>query len=93
MNLRRLIVSLYFLLFLALGAGSALYFWDAYQEYDRLRGIEARQRRQLAELEAKLQEQQKTLERLRTDPVYVEKVIRERLHYAKPDEFIFRFDQ
>ncbi|HVU24834.1 MAG TPA: septum formation initiator family protein [Opitutus sp.] len=93
MNVRRLIASLYLLMFLALGAGSALYFWDAYQEYDRLRDIEARQRRQLAELEAKLEEQQKILERLRHDPVYVEKMIRQRLHYAKPDEFIFRFEQ
>lgn len=93
MNVRRLIVSVYFLLFLALGAGSALYFWDAYQEYDRLRDIEAAQQRRLAELEAKLAEQEKILERLRTDPVYVEKVIRRRLGYAKPDEFIFRFEQ
>jgi len=31
------------------------------------------------------------LERLRTDPEYVDKVIRRKLGYAKPDEFIFHF--
>jgi cell division protein FtsB len=32
------------------------------------------------------------LERLRSDPAYVEMVIRRRMGYAKPDEFIFRFE-
>jgi len=92
MNLRRLIVGLYLLVFLAVGAASGLYFWEAHEEYDRLQQIEAAQHRRLAEAEARLQEQEKILERLRNDPVYVEKVIRRRLGYAKPDEFIFRFE-
>ena len=53
---------------------------------------EATSRRRLAEAEAKLREQEKILERLRNDPVYVEKVIRRRLGYAKPEEFIYRFE-
>ncbi len=91
MSLRRIIVTVYLLLFLAVGAASGLYFWDAREEYDRLRQQQALSRRRLAEAEAKLKEQEKVLERLRNDPVYVEKVIRLRLGYAKPDEFIFRF--
>ena len=92
MNLRRVIVSLYLLLFLAVGAASGVYFWDAREEYNRLRQLEAISRRRLAEAEARWREQEKVLERLRNDPVYVEKVIRRRLGYAKPDEFIFRFE-
>lgn len=92
MNLRSLIVGLYLLLFLAVGVASGVYFWEARAEYNRLRQIEAANRRRLAEAEARLVEQEKILERLRNDPVYVEKVIRRRLGYAKPDEFIFRFD-
>jgi cell division protein FtsB len=42
---------------------------------------------------ARLAEQELVLERLRTDPAYVEMVIRRRLGYAKPDEFVFRFDE
>ena len=38
-------------------------------------------------------EQEKILQRLRTDPAYVERVIRRKLGYAKPDEYIFRFDE
>ena len=91
MSLRRIIVSVYLLLFLAVGAASGLYFLDAREEYNRLRQQQETSRRRLAEAEAKLREQEKILERLRTDPVYVEKVIRRRLGYAKPEEFIFRF--
>jgi cell division protein FtsB len=39
-----------------------------------------------------LHDQEIVLQRLRTDPAYVEKVIRRKLGYAKPDEFIFRFE-
>jgi len=46
----------------------------------------------LAEAREKLREQERILERLRTDPAYVEKVIRRRMFYAKPDEYIFRFE-
>jgi len=91
-NLRRVIVSVYLLLFLAVGAASGLYFLEAREEYNRLKQQEAASRRRLAEAEAKLRDQEKILERLRNDPVYVEKVIRRRLGYAKPEEFIFRFE-
>ena len=93
MNLRRIIVSIYLLLFLAVGAASGLYFWEAREEYNRLKRQEEISRRRLTEAEAKLKEQEKILERLRHDPVYVEKVIRRRLGYAKPEEFIFRFEE
>ena len=92
MSLRRIIASLYLLLFLAVGAASGIYFLEAREEYNRLRQQEAASRRRLVEAEAKLREQEKILERLRHDPVYVEKVIRRRLGYAKPEEFIFRFE-
>jgi cell division protein DivIC len=90
-SLRRIIVGFYLLLFLAVGAASGLYFLDAREEYNRLSLQQAMSRRRLAEAEAKLREQEIILERLRHDPVYVEKMIRRRLGYAKPDEFIFRF--
>ncbi len=62
-------------------------------EYFRLREVEAQTRRRLGEVETRLSEQEIVLERLRTDPAYVEMVIRRRLGYAKPDEFVFRFDE
>jgi cell division protein DivIC len=91
-NLRRVIVGFYFVLFLGVGLTSGVIFLQARAEYDQLKQQEAASRRRLAESEAKLREQERIIERLRSDPVYVEKVIRRRLNYAKPDEFIFRFE-
>jgi cell division protein DivIC len=92
-NVRRLIVGCFLLLFLGLGLTSGVFFWQTRAEYERLRALEAQSQRRLAAAEARLQEQQKILDRLRTDPVYVEQVIRGQLHYAKPDEYIFRFEK
>ena len=90
--MRRLIIAVYFLLFLTLAAGSGIFFWQTRNEYDRLLEIERKGKQRLAEAEQKLREQEKVLERLRSDPAYVEMVIRRRLGYAKPDEYIFRFE-
>ncbi|MDR1011811.1 MAG: septum formation initiator family protein [Opitutaceae bacterium] len=48
--------------------------------------------RRYAETNEKLIESQRILERLRTDPEFVEMFIRRRLGYAKPDELIYNFD-
>ena len=92
MNLRRFIVGLYFLVFVGLSLTSAVFFWQTRAEYNRFRRIEADNQRRLAEAEAKLREQERILERLRTDPEYVEKIIRQQLGYAKPNEGIIRFE-
>lgn len=90
--MRRLIIAFYLLLFLTLAAGSGVFFWQTRREYDRLLAIERKSKQRLTEAEQKLREQEKVLERLRSDPAYVEMVIRRRLGYAKPDEYIFRFE-
>lgn len=92
MNPHRLIVSLYVVLFLGLGLGAGALFLDARAEYRQLKQAEAASKRRLAEAQARLAEQERTLERLRTDPEFVEKVIRQRLGYARPGDFIFRFE-
>ena len=92
-SLRRLIINLFCLLFLGLSVASGMFFWEAREEYNRLKQIEAASQRRFAEVDARLREQEKILDRLRNDPAFVEKVIRRRLGYAKPDEFIFRFPE
>jgi cell division protein DivIC len=91
-NLRQLIVGLYILLFAGLGIAGGVLFKDAHDEYSRLEQVESADRRRLAEAQAHLRDQERVLDRLRHDPSFVEKVIRTRLGYAKPDEFIFRFE-
>lgn len=91
MNLRRVLLTLYLFLFLGLGVGGAYLFMDARAEFRRLAQVEAQNRAKLTEAQQHLAEQERVLERLRSDPYYVDKVIRKRLGYSKPDEFIFRF--
>ncbi len=92
MTSRRVIVSLYLVLFAVFGTGAALLLDDARREYLQLKAAEAALRTRLADKEAQLRAQEKILERLRSDPDYVEKVIRRRLGWAKPGEVIFRFE-
>ena len=93
MTLRRLIIAIYLLVFLSAAAASGVFFWRTRREYDQLLDSEKASKQHLVEMQAKLSEQEKILQRLRTDPDYVEMVIRRRLGYAKPDEYIFRFAQ
>jgi cell division protein FtsB len=92
-TLRRLIIAIYLLVFLSAAAASGVFFWQTRREYDQLLESEKASKQHLAEMQLKLNEQEKILQRLRTDPDYVEMVIRRRLGYAKPDEYIFRFAQ
>ena len=92
MNLRQVIVSLYILLFAGLGVAGAVLFKDANDEFSQLKQVEAANRRRLAEGRQRLDDQGRVLQRLRSDPGYVDRVIRMKLGYAKPDEYIFRFE-
>ena len=92
MLVRQIIIVFYLMLFLSVGAGSAAFFWKTRQEYNQLRQVELAAQRRLAEAEERLREQDQVLKRLRTDPAYVEMKIRQRLGYARPEEFIFRFE-
>jgi cell division protein FtsB len=89
--MRKVILSLYVVLIAGLGVGGGILFLDASEEYSRLEVVQAENRRRLAEAQEQLRSQEKVLERLRNDPAYVDKVIRKKLGYAKPDEFIFHF--
>ncbi|HEX2851921.1 MAG TPA: septum formation initiator family protein [Opitutaceae bacterium] len=93
MNLNRFITTLYLVLFVGFGLTASFLFLEARGEYNRLKQAEALNHRRLSEARTRLDEQEKILERLRTDPAYVERVIRNRLGYVKPDEIIFRFPE
>jgi cell division protein FtsB len=90
-NLRRLIVVLYLLLFVGIAVGSGVFFWQTRREYQHLQKTERMAQVRLAEAQEKLREQERILERLRDDPAYVELVIRRSLGYARPGEKIFMF--
>jgi cell division protein FtsB len=92
MTSRSLIVLLYVVLLSGLSLGAGALYVDARAEYDVLKRTQAVSQARLAAAEAKLHEQETVLERLKSDPKFMERVLRDRLHYAKPDEVIFRFE-
>ena len=94
MNSRRLIVLLYVFLLTGFGVGAGALLLEAQAEYGKLKKDQAASAAKLAAAKMRLHEQQRILERLRTDPIFVEKVIRTQLGYARPggSEVIFRFD-
>jgi cell division protein DivIC len=91
--LNRVITSLYIALFVGFGLTACFLFVEARSEYNRLRQTEQLNRRRLTEAQTRLAEQERILERLRNDPAYVEKVIRTRWGFVKPNESIFRFPE
>lgn len=90
--LHRIFLVLCVIVSIGVIAGLAVVLVRTQAEYRRMVGIEAQTRQRLAEIELRLAEQEVVLERLRTDPAYVEMVIRRRLGYAKPEEYVFRFE-
>lgn len=91
-NSRRVVALLYVVLLTVFGVGSGLLFLEARAEYDALKAKQAAFERDLAAARTRLAEQERFLQRLRSDPVLVEKVVRQRLGYGRPGEVVFRFD-
>jgi cell division protein DivIC len=90
---RRVIIWIYAIVFVAVGLLSGMFFFQTHQEYTQLQREEAKTRLQIAHAEQRMKAQEQVLERLRSDPVFVKKIIREQLRYAKPSELIFRFEE
>jgi cell division protein DivIC len=90
-NARRIIITVYVVVLAALGVGAGAVFLDARAQYNRLKRIQVANQQKLADAQAQLREQEQMLQRLKTDPQFIERAIRERLKYAKPGEVIFRF--
>ncbi len=66
--------------------------WQMRREYLTKAAEETRVRERLAAVEAKLKANEAELERLRSDPAYVELQIRRRLGWARPDDLKFQFE-
>lgn len=93
MNYGKLIDGFFAVLFAALTLVAAVYFVDMHRTLKAKQADLAAKQRRLAADEARLQQQLEYLDRLQHDPVLVERIIREKLHYARGDEFVFRFEE
>lgn len=92
-NWPKIVTGVYAALFAGVALWAASFFLQIHREVAALRSVEAANRARLAAAEARLQQQQKYLEQLRNDPALVERIIRRKMGYSRPDEFVFRFEE
>lgn len=92
MNISKAILGVFCALFAAATFFAAVFFVQMQREMAALRAQESLNQRRLAEAEARLRAQEKFLDQVQHDPALVERLIREKLGYAKPQEFVFRFE-
>ena len=93
MNLSKVIQVLFVIVFTAITLWATTFFVQMHRELKTMRAQEAANQRRLQEAEARLAQQEKYLDRLRHDPALVEVLIRQKLGYAKGEEFVFRFEE
>jgi cell division protein FtsB len=92
-NLSKFINGLFVVLFAGIMLWAVTAFVGMQRELKGKQADLATKQRQLAEAEARLKAQTEYLDRLRHDPALVERLIRQKLAYAKSDEFVFRFEE
>ncbi|AOS45552.1 Septum formation initiator [Lacunisphaera limnophila] len=93
MNPSKLVNGTFAVLFTGIALWAVVFFVEMNRELKALQLQEAANLRRLAAAEAKLKEQTEYLERLRHDPALLERIIRQKLGFAKGDEFVFRFEK
>lgn len=91
-NFNKLILGIYAALFVAVTLWAGTFFLQMHRDYVTLKTQETANQRRLTEAEARLRAQEKYLDQLRHDPALVERIIRQKLGYAKAQEFVFRFE-
>ena len=91
-NWPKLTSGIFLALFLGITLWAGMFFLQMHQELTTQRAQENANRLRLAAAQARLETQRKYLDQLQHDPAMVETVIRKKLGYARPDEFIFRFE-
>ena len=91
-NYPKLILGFYGALFAGVALWSVAFFVQMERDLTTLRRQEAANQRRLDEAGARLQAQEKYLSQLQHDPALVERLIRQKLGYARNQEFVFRFE-
>ncbi|MDI1250498.1 MAG: septum formation initiator family protein [Lacunisphaera sp.] len=92
-NYNKLAMGFYALLFLGVALWGITFFVQMQRDLKTSRVQESANQQRLDTALARLKEQEAYLERLQRDPVLVERIIRQKLGYARNQEFIFRFEE
>ncbi len=92
MRTARILNILFLIGLLAAGGFAGSHAYKRHQMLKTARGVEAEAAKNLSLLEAKTEARRTSLARLKHDPEYVEKVVRQKLNYAKENEIVFKFE-
>lgn len=87
----RLLRLFLLLLLVAVMVGLGLVWSQTWREYETFGERHAEVEKRLAELREHREEKEAYLRAFLNDPGFVERVVRERLGYVRPDETVFRF--
>ena len=93
MNYSKLLLGFFGAIFAGVALWAAAFFVQMQRDLTTLRRQESANQRRLDDAVARLQAQEKYLEQLQHDPALVERIIRQKLGYAKSPEFVFRFEE
>jgi len=87
------VFNLFFVIgFIAVASVGGVSLFQNYQKLQAKQGSYEAAQARLDQLETSVQQKRETLSKLDSDPEYVERVIRQKLNYAKKNEVIFRFE-
>lgn len=92
MKSARLVNLIFAFTFLAAGVFAAVFLYRDYQQLEKLKSVEAKFERKLNALASETDRREEELAKMQHDTEHIEKVVREKLSYAKPGEVVFRFE-
>ena len=87
------VIGVLVLLLMAVSIAFGTVLLQTYREYRHLQRREASLQSELVELRQQQHRQEEYLRLMLEDPAFMERVVREKLGYVRPDETVFLFDQ
>jgi len=92
MRSTRLLNAVFLLAFLVIGSFAGSYALERYRKLEVMRSSEAKAATRLLQMQIATSSKRVALARLNHDPEYVERLIRQKLNYAKAGETVFKFE-
>jgi len=78
--------------FLVIASFAGSYALERYRKLEVIKNSEAKAAARLMEMQVATSSKRESLARLNHDPEYVERIIRQKLNYAKTGETVFKFE-
>jgi cell division protein FtsB len=92
-GLQKLILSACSCLLAAVVVAFAFVLHQAYQEHRIFQQRETAYARQVQELKQQVEAKEAYADRLKNDPEFLERVVRERLGYSSPNDLLYKFPE